>query len=390
MSATDGGSVQQLSLHAASHADTCYGRRVSMSWDNELWNNSISAWVSAFGVAILISLLVVLARSIIARQLARVSAKTETRIDDAALVLVNSIRQALVLLVAIYVGSRHLQLPPQIETALRAAAVIAVFVQVGLWAGALLNFWLSESRTRALRENAGAATGLAALGVVARVVLWALIALLALDNLGVNVTALVAGLGVGGIAIALAVQNILGDLFASLSIVMDKPFVIGDFIVVDDCAGTVEHVGLKTTRLRSLSGEQLVFANSDLLGARLHNYKRMKERRVLFGFGVLYGTPPEQVEEIGAMVRNIIEAQPQTRFDRAHFKGFGESSLDFEVVYWMLDPDYNRYMDTQQSINLALLRAFADAGVGFAFPTRTLELGTSVRVEDMRGSKDEG
>lgn len=361
-----------------------------MSWDNELWNNSISAWVSAFGVAILISLLVVLARSIIARQLARVSAKTETRIDDAALVLVNSIRQALVLLVAIYVGSRHLQLPPQIETALRAAAVIAVFVQVGLWAGALLNFWLSESRTRALRENAGAATGLAALGVVARVVLWALIALLALDNLGVNVTALVAGLGVGGIAIALAVQNILGDLFASLSIVMDKPFVIGDFIVVDDCAGTVEHVGLKTTRLRSLSGEQLVFANSDLLGARLHNYKRMKERRVLFGFGVLYGTPPEQVEEIGAMVRNIIEAQPQTRFDRAHFKGFGESSLDFEVVYWMLDPDYNRYMDTQQSINLALLRAFADAGVGFAFPTRTLELGTSVRVEDMRGSKDEG
>jgi small-conductance mechanosensitive channel len=185
------------------------------------------------------------------------------------------------------------------------------------------------------------------------------------------------------------VQNILGDLFASLSIVMDKPFVIGDFIVVDDCAGTVEHVGLKTTRVRSLSGEQLVFANSDLLGARLHNYKRMNERRILFGFGVLYATPPDQVEQIASMVRNIVEAQPQTRFDRAHFKGFGESSLDFEVVYWMLDPDYNRYMDTQQSINLALLRAFTDAGIGFAFPTRTLEWGPSVSVGDIPGARGE-
>jgi len=194
------------------------------------------------------------------------------------------------------------------------------------------------------------------------------------DNLGFNVTTLVASLGIGGVAVALAVQNILGDLFASLSIALDKPFVIGDFIVVDDIAGTVEHVGLKTTRVRSLSGEQVVFSNADLLKSRIHNYKRLYERRVLFGFGVLYRTPPEQLAAIPPMVREIITGQVGTRFDRAHFKGFGASSLDFEVVYFVLDPDYNRYMDIQQAINLELVNRFAAAGVEFAFPTRTVHI----------------
>jgi small-conductance mechanosensitive channel len=178
------------------------------------------------------------------------------------------------------------------------------------------------------------------------------------------------------VAVALAVQNILGDLFASLSIALDKPFVIGDFIVVDGIAGTVEYVGLKTTRVRSLEGQQVVFANSGLLGSRIHNYKRLYERRVLFGFGVLYSTPPDTLAAIPDWVRDIVQAQPGARFDRAHFKGFGDSSLNFEVVYFVLDPDYNRYMDIQQAINLALVRRCAAEGVEFAFPTRTLHVQT--------------
>jgi small-conductance mechanosensitive channel len=185
---------------------------------------------------------------------------------------------------------------------------------------------------------------------------------------------LVAGLGIGGIAVALALQNVLGDLFASLSIILDKPFVLGDFIIVGDLLGVVEKIGLKTTRVRSLSGEQLIFANSDLLSSRIRNFKRMQERRIAFGFGVLYQTKPEQLEAIPGMVKGIIEGQENARFDRAHFKGFGESAYDFEVVYFLNTPDYVAYMDCQQAINLGICRGLAERGVEFAYPTRTIYL----------------
>jgi small-conductance mechanosensitive channel len=183
---------------------------------------------------------------------------------------------------------------------------------------------------------------------------------------------LIAGLGVGGIAVALAAQNILGDLFASLSIVVDKPFVVGDFIVIDDFLGTVDRIGLKTTRLRSLSGEQLIFSNADLLKSRIRNYRFMRERRIVFSFGVEYETPLPALETIPGTVREIIEAQERTRFDRAHFKSYGASALDFEVVYYVLVPEFNTYMDIQQAINFELFRRFADAGIGFAYPTQKL------------------
>ena len=168
----------------------------------------------------------------------------------------------------------------------------------------------------------------------------------------------------------------MGDLFASLSIVLDKPFQVGDFIVVDDFSGTVENIGLKATRVRSLSGEQLVFSNADLTKSRLRNYKLMEERRIAFKFGVTYNTSPDQLQAIPAMLKEIIEGLPNVRFDRAHFSGFGDSSLDFDVVYWMLKPEYGMYMDTQQAINLAMLRGFGERGVDFAFPTRTVILET--------------
>jgi small-conductance mechanosensitive channel len=177
---------------------------------------------------------------------------------------------------------------------------------------------------------------------------------------------------VGGIAVALAVQNILGDLFASFSIILDKPFVIGDFITVDTYLGTIEHIGLKTTRVRSLSGEQLVFANADLLQSRIRNYKRMYERRVVFSIGVIYQTPYGKLQKIPEIIQNIIETQGQTRFDRTHFKDYGPYSLNLEIVYWVENPDYNLYMDTQQKINLELFKQFEDEKIEFAYPSQSL------------------
>jgi len=196
------------------------------------------------------------------------------------------------------------------------------------------------------------------------------------DHMGFNITALVAGLGIGGVAVALAVQNILGDLFASLSIVLDKPFVVGDFIVVDDMRGTVERVGVKSTRVRSLDGESLVFSNSELLKSRIRNFRQLTERRVLFTIGVTYQTPAAQVGSIPAWLRAIVEEREKTRFDRAHFKEYADSALVFEVVYYVLDPAYNVYMDIQQAINLEILERFTAEGIGFAYPTQTLHIAT--------------
>jgi small-conductance mechanosensitive channel len=229
-----------------------------------------------------------------------------------------------------------------------------------------------ETRKGATPSSTVAILGLA--GFFARVAVWTTVFLLVLDNFGIDITALITGLGIGGIAVALAVQNVLSDTFASISIILDKPFEVGDFIIVGDLLGVVENIGIKTTRVRSLSGEQLVFGNNDLLSSRIRNFKRMYERRVAFGFGVLYETPIEKLEWIPGMVREGIEALEQTRFDRAHFKGFGESSLDFEIVYYVLAPDYALYMDIQQKINLHIMREFAREGVDFAYPTRMLHV----------------
>lgn len=340
--------------------------------DHSLFGNPISAWLTALAIALSINVVVGLIKWAVVRKLSQRASNSATQIDDALVGVADRTKQTLVLLVTLFVGSHYLELPDRAELVMGGIATVAAFLQLGLWLGAGLDFWLKRYQVRSMESNAGAATAVAAMGFVGRLILWALVLLLALDNLGVDVTAMVAGLGVGGIAVALAVQNILGDLFASLSIIVDKPFVIGDFVVVDDFSGTVEHVGLKTTRLRSIGGEQLIFSNSDLLKARLRNYKRMYERRILFRFGVTYQTPADKLEWIPSFVRSLVEAQDLARFDRTHFCGFGDSSLDFEVVYWMKDPDYGKYMDTQQAINLALLRGFTAEKIDFAYPTRTL------------------
>lgn len=337
----------------------------------------VAAWIGALAVAAGLFVALRLLKAAAHRRLARIAERTPTDLDDLALDLVARTRLFFLLLVALYVGSRFLVIPESIGGLVRAVTVVAFFLQVAFWGNGVIAFYVARVTQRKITEDPATATTLSALQFLGRLVLWTAILLLVLDNLGVEITPLLTGLGVGGIAVALAVQNILGDLFASLSIVLDKPFVIGDFIIVGEHLGTVEYIGLKTTRVRSLWGEQLVFANSDLLNSRIRNFKRMYERRVAFRVGVVYSTPHETLARIPGWIREIIEAQPLARFDRAHFQGFGPSSLDFEMVYWVKDPDYNQYMDTQQAINLAIVKKFDAEGVEFAYPTQTLYIHTA-------------
>jgi small-conductance mechanosensitive channel len=278
----------------------------------------------------------------------------------------------LLLPVAVYAAALALELPPRLERVAAIGALLALLAQGGLWASRALAAWFELRFRDARTRDPDGATTLRLIGFAVQGLLWLLVALLALDQLGFDVTALIAGLGIGGVALALAVQSILGDVFACAAIALDKPFVVGDFIVVDGLRGTVENVGLKTTRVRSLDGELLVFSNGDLLKSRVRNFKRMRERRIQFGVGVTYGTPADKLRRVPGWLRQAVEAQPKARFDRAHFKGYGDSALEFEVVYYVLEPDYNVYMDVQQSLNLAIYERFAAEGVEFAFPTRTL------------------
>jgi small-conductance mechanosensitive channel len=338
------------------------------------WGNSVQAWLVALGFALVVLVALRLAQARLARRLVDRAARTESDADALAAEVARKTRTFFPLIVAVYVGVQVVTLPPVADRIFRAILVVAFLLQAALWGNAVVSFSIGRYMRQRMETDAAAATSIGAVRVLVKVVLWTLVLLLVLDNLGVDVTALVTGLGIGGIAVALAAQNVLGDLFASLMIALDKPFVIGDFIVVGDFLGSVEHVGLKTTRVRSLSGEQLVFSNSDLLDSRIRNYKRMAERRIVFNFGVVYETPADKLAAIPGLVREIIEAHETVRFDRSHFKGYGDFALNFEVVYYVLSPDYAVYMDTQQAINLELYRRLAEQGIAFAYPTQTLYL----------------
>lgn len=340
--------------------------------DFQLMGNSLEVWLTAFAVSLASLLLLSLARRVLSRRVSAIAARTETRMDDYAASILASSKLFFFLALSVYVGAQPLRLPPLAVTWIDTLAVISLIVQIGVWSDSLLRLWLRHYQER-LDEDPGRVTTMKAATVVVRIVLFSIVVLLALDHVpGVQVTALIASLGIGGVAVALATQNVLTDLFASLVISLDQPFVPGDFIVVDDKMGTVERVGLKTTLVRSLSGEQLIFSNSDLLKCRIRNYKRMAERRIAFSIGVTYQTPHEKVAAIPSIIREIVQSQAKARFDRAHFKEFGDSSLNFEAVYWVEVPDYGVYMDVQQAINLALFGRFALEGIEFAYPTQTL------------------
>jgi small-conductance mechanosensitive channel len=344
--------------------------------DGRFFGNTLSAWIAA-GVTLVLTVVVLqAARSLLVRRLTKLAERTKTDVDDFAVDLIGRTRFFFIVVLALSAATRTLVLPSAVQSAVRVITWIAILMQIGTWGGSLIAFWL-ELWLRRRGGDAVHATTLAAFGWIARMALWTMLVLLFIRwGLEKDITPLITGLGIGGVAVALAVQNILGDLFSSLSIVLDKPFVVGDFIIVDDYLGSIEHIGLKTTRVRSLGGEQIIFSNSDLVKARVRNYKRMLERRVVFTIGVQYDTPPDEVAAIPGIVRDIITNTPNTRFDRTHFLAWGDSSLNCEIVYWVLSPDFNVYADIHHSINLEILRRFNARGIEFAFPTRTLHVHT--------------
>jgi small-conductance mechanosensitive channel len=342
----------------------------------EAWlSNSLSDWGTALTLLVGVWFALVVARMGAVR-LVRAAARREGAVHGAGIAekVLEATWTVLLLPLGLYAGASALELPARLDRGIDTIVVVALLLQVTLWIHCAIAVWLSGLIEKRRGVDGEAVTILALLKFVAHVVVWTFALLLVLNHLNFNITALVTGLGIGGVAVALALQNILGDLFASLSIVLDKPFVIGDFIVVGDYMGAVERIGLKTTRLRSLSGELIVCSNADLLKSRIRNYQRMVERRVEFTINASYDTPADKLREIPRLLRDAVEAQQPVRFERAHFKAYGESALVFEVAYHVLSADHGVYMDIQQAINIHIFRRFALEDIHFAYPTRTLHV----------------
>jgi len=336
------------------------------------FGNSLQSWLVAVGILAFAFAFFKIVLKILINRISALAITTDTKIDDLFVAMLKRTKNFILLASSLYIASNAVILKSATSAFWLKACFVLLILQAGIWVNGGFSFWLQETIKKRQEEDVASITTITLLGVIARIGLWVIILLLLLGNLGVNITGLVTGLGIGGIAVALAVQNILGDLLASLSIVLDKPFVVGDFIVVDSLMGTIEHIGLKTTRIRSLSGEQLIFSNNDLLKSRVHNYKRMSERRVVFGFGVVYRTSLEKLKAIKEIVSDIIIKVADARLDRVHFKEYGDSSLNFEVVYHVTDPDYSIYMNVQEVINQEIFRRFTKEEIEFAYPTQTI------------------
>jgi small-conductance mechanosensitive channel len=331
-------------------------------------------WLAALGVAVVLFGLLLLVKRLLLQRLQHLASRTSTVLDDAVVAALAGTRRWFLALLALFAAGCTLGLPGSARASANGVLALSVIVQGGLWGHALLRSYLAHAVAARAATEPELATTLGFVGFLGRVVLWSLVVLLVLANLGVDITALVAGLGVGGIAMALAVQKLLGDLLASFSILFDKPFVVGDSIAVGDLQGKVLQVGLRTTRLRSVSGEELIISNGDLLASRIRNFKRLEERRVLFRLGLVYGTPPDALAALPAWVAEVVAAVPDARFERCHFVGFGDSALLVEVAYFVTDPEFERYMDVQHQVNLALYQALAARGLSLAFPTQTVHL----------------
>lgn len=336
-------------------------------------SNTDTAFIMAGGTFLAIMALFWLMRTVLVSRLRKVADRTETRVDNLAVAMLQDVRLWTVLLVALAVAARALVLPGGVDRALNMLAVLAIALQVILSSRLLVEFAMSRVLERTKRpDGTPDPTVMSAAGIVrtlAVVVVGAAAMLFALQNLGVQVTPLLGALGIGGIAIALAAQGILGDLFASLMIVFDKPFQVGNFIVVGDKMGVVEKIGIKTTRIKSISGEQVVFCNSDLLSSRLHNFGVMAERRVVGSVSIIYETPPDKLRRVPEIIKGVIESTPNVRLDRCHFKSLGQYSLDFEFVYFVTAPDFLVHAAAQQSINFSLFETFQREGLEFAYPT---------------------
>lgn len=343
-----------------------------MDWLPEHWskvrfaNNALVEWVVAIGAAVLVAALMRIIQGLVVGRLAKASKRTETRVDDLFVSVLRGTSPLFHLALGVVAARNLLRLPPGAQELIHVSLTLVFAYQTGVWgnraAGGLVAIWATG------RDRGQQATMAAGLSFLARLVIWTFVLLLALSNLGIELSAVIAGLGVGGVAAALAVQSTLGDLFAGVSMYFDRPFDIGDAVGIDTLRGTVTKIGIKTTRIQSLDGEELVLPNGEIAKSRIRNFARMKERRVLFRFGLEYDLPVSKIERAGEIVREVIGRRDGVRLDRVHFVALGSSSLEFEVVYYVPVPDYAVYLDHQQAINLEIYRRFADDGIAFSHP----------------------
>ncbi len=337
------------------------------------YGNALADWLIAGAVAAAVWSVLSILRRFLGTRYKKYSTAHHSTPVRLIFYLLGYTKQFLFLAVALYAGQENLVFPPKLQHIISNSVLTLILLQVGLWAGRSVRFYLEikEMERGADRVFAGS---LDIINFVARMLIWSLLILVALDNFGVNITALLAGLGVGGVAVALALQNVLGDLFASLSIALDKPFVVGDSLNIDTYTGSVERIGIKTTRLRSESGEQIILSNADILKSRVRNYGRMPEQRVLMNLRVNYTTPGEKLQAIPKLLEGIVRAQPNLRFDRCHLKTLGDSSLLFELSYFVIQPKLNPLMDLQQIVNFRIIEEFQRLDIGFAYPTQRVVL----------------
>jgi small-conductance mechanosensitive channel len=340
-----------------------------MNWHElahlEFLGNDLQSWVVAVAIFLVTFTILPLLRGALSARRRRRKAPTGPVLLELSAALAARTGRLFLLGVAVWLASRDLTFPPRLERTLTVVIVLLFWMQMGSWAMTALRYWIAERQRRSAVPDTLLKSSMEVILFAAGILVWGIAALLALDNLGIQIKPLLAGLGIGGIALALAVQTVLGDLLASLSIALDKPFGLGDALTIDDVQGTVEHIGVKSTRLRSVTGEQIILANSDILKARVRNFGRLHERRSLFRLEVHYETPVPALAAVSRAVREIVEATPQTRFERCHLLGCGGPSLQFEVVFFVESSDYRVYADAQQSINLRILERFATLGVSF-------------------------
>ncbi len=344
--------------------------------DWQYYHNTVREWLSAVAIFVVVTLTLTIARTLIVRRLRHgVGGALHDRGAD--LVAADFVRRTNVvffLALGVAAGSLDLTLPPRVDAFVRAFTIIALLFQFGLWCDGLVKVLLTRYVTRQSatsdgeRGVAASPTTVAALGIFMRAVMWILLLLVGLDSLGVRVTTLITGLGVTGIALALAVQNILGDLFAALSIVVDKPFVDGDAITVDSLSGTVEHIGLKTTRVRATSGEQIVFSNADLLKSRIRNFRRLQQRTSTMTVALEQAASPAALARVPTLFREAVESVPRVRFERSHITVPTAGGIGVETVFTVLSPDYGTFMDAQQAVTLGMLKRLDDLGVALASP----------------------
>ena len=340
--------------------------------DVTYFGNTAWKWLVAAGVVVGAFFLLLLLRRLVRSRYRRLAATPEQEFMELPLQIASRTAKFFLLLASLALALWIIELPPKAATAVKTLFTIAAFWQLGLWATTAVLASLERRQRTAFAVDRAAASSLGVIGFVARLTIWAFVLLLTLDNLGIQIKPLLAGLGIGGIAVALAAQNILGDLFASLSITLDRPFVVGDALQVDDFNGTVEYIGVKSTRLRSISGEQIIIPNANLLASRVRNNSRLVERRVVYTISLDPDTPLEKLRQIPGRIRALIESERDVRFDRSHFAKISQTSFDFETVYFVLTPDYGRHMDILQNLNLRLIESLERDGIAFAYPGQRL------------------